>query len=52
MISEIKGDKENKIDFEEFLDLMSGQISKSNPKEDLRRVFKLFDLDSKGEITV
>ena len=52
MIKEINGDKDQKIDFDEFLDLMSGQISKNNPKEDLWRVFKLFDLDSKGEITI
>lgn len=30
---------------------MSGQISKSNPREDLRRVFSLFDSSGKGEIS-
>ena len=39
-------------DFEEFLDMMTARISDRNTKDDLKRVFNLFDDDRSGEIKV
>ncbi|ETO36224.1 centrin [Reticulomyxa filosa] len=47
-----KLDKMNneRIEFEEFLDLMTGKMNENSPKEDIMRVFQLFDHQSKGNI--
>ena len=52
MISDMDEDGNGEIDFEEFLDMMTARISDRNTKEDLERVFKLFDDKRTGEITV
>ena len=52
MIASLEDDEEGEITFETFLDLMTGRISKVNPKNDLERVFKLFDDEHKGLITL
>ena len=45
MIADMDDDGNGVIEFEEFLDMMTARISEVNPKEDLERVFKLFDVD-------
>ena len=45
MIKDMDEDGNGIIEFEEFLDMMTARISDVNPKEDLERVFKLFDDD-------
>ena len=52
MISDMDEDGNGEIEFEEFLDMMTARISDKNTKEDLERVFKLFDEDRTGEISV
>ncbi len=52
MISDMDQDGNGEIEFEEFLDMMTARISDKNTKEDLERVFKLFDEDRTGEISV
>ena len=52
MIADMDEDGSGEIEFEEFLDMMTARISDTNTKEDLERVFKLFDEDRNGEITV
>ena len=52
MISDMDEDGSGEIEFDEFLDMMTARISDTNTKEDLERVFKLFDEDRSGEITV
>ncbi len=52
MISDMDEDGNGEIEFDEFLDMMTARISDTNTKEDLERVFKLFDEDRNGEITV
>ena len=52
MISDMDEDGSGEIEFDEFLDMMTARISDTNTKEDLERVFKLFDEDRNGEITV
>ena len=45
MISDMDENSNGEIDFDEFLDMMTARISESNTKEDLQRIFKLFDED-------
>ena len=52
MISDIDKDGSGAIDFEEFLDMMTAKISDKDSKEDIQKVFNLFDADSKGSITL
>lgn len=49
MIENIKGDE---IDFDAFLDLMTAKISDSDSREDIDKVFRLFDDDDSGTITL
>lgn len=44
--------KQDRIEFEEFLDLMTARISDKDSKENINKVFELFDEDGKGHITV
>ena len=52
MIADMDEDGNGEIEFEEFLDMMTARISDRNTKEDLERVFKLFDDKRTGQITV
>ena len=52
MIKDMDDNGNGVIEFDEFLDMMTARISDVNPKEDLERVFKLFDDDRTQEITV
>lgn len=50
LFNEMDEDGNGTIEFAEFLDMMTARISESNTKDDLERVFKLFDLDRNGKI--
>ena len=50
MIVEMDEDGNGTIEFAEFLDMMTARISDRNTKEDLERVYKLFDLQRNGDI--
>jgi centrin-1 len=52
MISDIDRDGNGSIDFEEFLDMMTAKISDRDSKEDVGKVFALFDAEGKGAITL
>lgn len=52
MISDIDKDGNGSIDFDEFLDMMTAKISDRDSKEDVSKVFSLFDVESKGTITL
>ena len=52
MIADMDEDGSGEIEFDEFLDMMTARISDKNTKEDLERVFKLFDDDRTNEISV
>lgn len=41
-----------KIDFAEFIDLMTAKISENGSKDDIRKVFKLFDEEGNGYVTI
>ena len=52
MISDIDKDGSGEIDFDEFLDLMTARMSNTDSKEDIQKVFNLFDDDKTGYITL
>ena len=52
MLSNYEEDEENQIDFREFLDLMTAKMSENDSKEDIKKVFKLFDEEGNGYITI
>ena len=52
MISDLYEDGSGAIDFEEFLDMMTARMSDKDSKEDIRKVFKLFDDDKSDCITL
>ena len=51
MISDIDADGSGTIDFEEFLEMMTGKMGEKDTKEEIIKVFKLFDDDSTGKIS-
>ena len=52
MISDLDEDGNGTIDFEEFLDMMTARMSDKDSREDIRKVFKLFDDDKTDCITL
>merc|ERR1712146_65042 len=54
MLAELDKDGNASLDFEEFLELMSGKEGKDekDTREEIDKVFRLFDADSKGVATV
>jgi centrin-1 len=51
MISDLDADNSGTIDFKEFLDLMTARMSDRDTKEDIKKVFKIFDESGNGYIT-
>jgi len=49
MIDSLKGDR---IDFDQFLDMMTAKISDTDSREDVMKVFRLFDDGDQGCITL
>mmetsp|Transcript_29581 Transcript_29581/g.55359 ORF Transcript_29581/g.55359 Transcript_29581/m.55359 type:complete len:172 (-) Transcript_29581:112-627(-) len=54
MLAELDKDGNASLDFEEFLDLMSGKEGKEekDTKEEIDKIFRLFDMENKGYIDV
>ena len=52
MISDLDADGSGQIDFAEFLDLMTARISDKDSKEDIEKVFKLFDDEKTGYLFI
>ena len=52
MISDIDKDDSGAIDFEEFLDMMTAKMSDKDTREDIQKVFNLFDDEQSGYITL
>ena len=52
MMSDIDKDNDGSIDFEEFLDMMTAKMSDKDTREDIQKVFNLFDDDQTGRITL
>lgn len=52
MISDLDANKSGAIDFEEFLDMMTARMSDKDTREDINKVFWLFDDDTTGHVTL
>merc|ERR1712023_503673 len=52
MISDIDNDGNGDIDFNEFLGMMTGKMGEKDTREDIEKVFKLFDDDNTGKISL
>jgi len=50
MVSDLDADGSGEIEFGEFLDVMTAKLSDKNTKEEIDRVFKLFDKDRNGTL--
>merc|ERR1711939_165695 len=51
MITDIDADGSGHIEFPEFLEMMTGKMGEKDTKEEIIKVFKLFDDDSTGKIS-
>jgi centrin-1 len=51
MISEIDKDGSGKIDFNDFLNLMTAKMSEKDSRAEIMKAFRLFDDDDTGTIT-
>mmetsp|Transcript_45946 Transcript_45946/g.73586 ORF Transcript_45946/g.73586 Transcript_45946/m.73586 type:complete len:204 (-) Transcript_45946:126-737(-) len=49
---ELDKDIGDEINFDEFLEIMTGRITKADTREDIDKIFKLFDEDDSGFITL
>merc|ERR1712196_35018 len=52
MIKELDADGSGEIEFLEFLEMMTATLSAKNSRAEIEKVFKLFDSDRTGEITL
>merc|ERR1712072_919928 len=50
MVSDLDADGSGEIEFDEFLAVMTAKITDKNTKEEIDRVFKLFDKDRNGTL--
>merc|ERR1711906_85498 len=51
MVSDIDGDGNGTIEFSEFLTMMTGKMGEKDSREDIEKVFELFDDDSTSKIS-
>eukprot|EP00249_Psilotum_nudum_P012010 c23528_g1_i1 orf=199-648(+) len=51
MINEVDVDGNGTVDFSEFLSLMAAKMKDTDPEEELKEAFKVFDQDHNGYIT-
>ena len=52
MISDLDRNRSGSIEFEEFLDMMTARMSDKDSRDDIAKVFRLFDDDNSGVITL
>merc|ERR1712100_1012906 len=52
MIKEIDTDGSGELEFNEFLEMMTARLSDKTPRSEIERVFKLFDDDRTGDISL
>merc|ERR1711977_521181 len=51
MVSDVDNDGNGTIEFNEFLQIMTGKMGEKDSREDIEKVFKLFDDDSTNKIS-
>ena len=52
MIADLDADGSGQIDFEEFLTLMTSRVSDKDSRENIRKIFNLFDDEKTGFISI
>lgn len=52
MIADVDTDGSGTIDFSEFLGMMTKKMTDKDSREDIAKVFSLFDVEAKGRITL
>ena len=52
MIQDIDKNCDGEVDFDEFLELMTSRLAGSDTKEDIQKIFELFDDDKTGYISL
>ena len=52
MITDLYKNKSGNIDFEEFLDMTTARMSDKDTREEITKVFRLFDDDGTSNITL
>ena len=52
MIQDIDKDGDGDVNFDEFLDMMTSRLAGSDTKEDIQKIFELFDDDKTGYISL
>lgn len=52
MISDLDADGSGAIDFKEFLDMMTARMSDKDTREDIEKVFRLFDDEKSGSVSI
>merc|ERR550514_295743 len=51
MVTDIDNDGNGTIEFGEFLEMMTGKMGEKDTREDIEKVFKLFDDDNTNKIS-
>jgi len=51
MILEVDADQSGEIEFPEFLQMMTGKMQNNDSKEEVTKVYKMFDSEGKGVIS-
>merc|ERR1712185_378276 len=51
MVSDVDNDGNGTIEFAEFLSMMTGKMGEKDSREDIEKVFKLFDDDNTNKIS-
>merc|ERR1712072_179090 len=51
MVSDVENDGNGTIEFAEFLEMMTGKMGEKDSREDIEKVFKLFDDDNTNKIS-
>ena len=52
MVEELDADGSGEIEFGEFLDIMTARLNEKTSRDDINRVFNLFDKDRNGDLEV
>ncbi|CEO95687.1 EF-hand domain-containing protein [Plasmodiophora brassicae] len=52
VLESLDKDGDKRINFNEFLDMMTARMSSKDSREDIMKVFRLFDDDNKGKISL